>query len=51
VLLVSHRRSARAIATRVIDLHPARESPRSVASDGLLATNLGDSRARDGGRV
>ncbi|WP_285136166.1 thiol reductant ABC exporter subunit CydD [Microbacterium sp. lyk4-40-TSB-66] len=51
VLLVSHRRSARAIATRVIDLHPARESPRFVASDGLLATNLGDSRARDGGRV
>ena len=48
VLLVSHRRSARAIATRVIDLPlaPSRESPECVASADAPATNPGDSRSR-----
>ncbi|MCM3615683.1 thiol reductant ABC exporter subunit CydD [Microbacterium enclense] len=48
VLLVSHRRSARAIATRVIDLPlaPSRESPECVASADAPATNSGDSRSR-----
>ncbi|MBD8479086.1 thiol reductant ABC exporter subunit CydD [Microbacterium sp. CFBP 8794] len=45
VLLVSHRRSARAIADRVVEVDPPRESPGSVASALVAATNPGDSRA------
>lgn len=44
VLLVSHRRSARAIADRVVEVDPPRESPGSVASALVAATNPGDSR-------
>ncbi|MCJ1707606.1 thiol reductant ABC exporter subunit CydD [Microbacterium sp. VKM Ac-2923] len=53
VLLISHRPSARAIADRVIDLLPpresreSRESPEFVASADLEATNPGDSRGTE----
>ncbi|WP_150958403.1 thiol reductant ABC exporter subunit CydD [Microbacterium testaceum] len=54
VLLVSHRRSARAIADRVVELSPPasppRESPRIVASAAPEATDSGDSRGVQGVR-
>ena len=50
VLLVSHRRSARTIATRTLDLSPAREVPESVVSGPIAATDLGDSSGAGRGR-
>ncbi len=44
VLLVSHRRSARAIADRVVELSLPRESPDEVAGGNLEAPGVGDSR-------
>ncbi|WP_295836711.1 thiol reductant ABC exporter subunit CydD [uncultured Microbacterium sp.] len=49
VLLVSHRRSARAIADEVVELTPpplSREGSESVASTGVQATDSDPSRAR-----
>jgi ATP-binding cassette subfamily C protein CydD len=49
VLLVSHRRSARAIADEVVELTPpslSREGSESVASTGSQATDSDPSRAR-----
>ena len=51
VLLVSHRRSARAIADRVVELRPAPELPQMDASAGPEATNRGNSRRADGVRA
>ncbi|MDQ1135994.1 ATP-binding cassette subfamily C protein CydD [Microbacterium sp. SORGH_AS 1204] len=51
VLLVSHRPSARAIATRTVPLSLSREGSESVASAGVQATVLDPSRALHGGRA
>lgn len=61
VLLVSHRRSARMIADRVVELPPAAPAsateaaepglPENVASAALEATNHGNSRRADGVRA
>ncbi|MDQ1084895.1 MULTISPECIES: thiol reductant ABC exporter subunit CydD [Microbacterium] len=51
VLLVSHRSSARAIATRTVSLSLSREGSESVASAGVQATVLDPSRALHGGRA
>ena len=48
VLLVSHRPSARAIADRVIGLHPAGELPEIVATADLEASNRGNPLRSEG---